>query len=326
MLDKGAAPEEARELRSILRKCTEMIPTRRFQSAAELRRALEGFYEARAIARSLPKPGALVQAAARHPILALMFCALLPQWLGSFINISYNSLRIVSQLSPAQHETFRALVFIYNGVVYPLCTLVLLRLLLPIARFYSHRREIEDRGPEALHPLRQHVLGLPLRLVALTTLGWLPGSLFFPLGLDWWSGPIPHAAYGHFLISFALSWLIALTYSYVFVQFLILRIIYPMLWVGTHGIRKTAYRELSASTPRLRVFHLLAGFIPLLAAALIVFVGPDSTEHTQYLIFERLVASLIGLGMVGIVFALKATNLLSQTLFALTGSEPSARS
>ena len=50
---------------------------------------------------------------------------LLPHLLGSIVNISYNSLRIVEQLTEPQQQAFARLVLLYNLAIYPVCLVVM---------------------------------------------------------------------------------------------------------------------------------------------------------------------------------------------------------
>src|SRR5438045_3322682 len=78
--------------------------------------------------------------------------------------------------------------------------------------------------------------------------------------------------YRHFLLSFTISGLIALTYSVFAVQYVALRALYPRLWVDTGGLRHQARDELKNLPRRLTVLQLLAGVIPLSGAILMIAV------------------------------------------------------
>src|SRR5207249_3500750 len=121
------------------------------------------------------------------------------------------------------------------------------------------------------------------------------GGLLFPFIIHYLSAPLPPAVFGHFLVSFTLSGLIALTYSFFGVQYLVIRVFYPRLWVDVQDVQDTIRSELGSVAGRLRVFQLLAGSIPLVGAVLMVGVGP---ETSGYRTFRLLVTALIVLGMI----------------------------
>ncbi len=66
---------------------------------------------------------------------------------------------------------------------------------------------------------------------------------------------------------------------------------------------------------------MLAVLIPLLAAVLMVGVGPEEFTKAGYRTFRLLVTALIALGMAGLGVAMAVSRLLNDTLAALTGGE-----
>jgi hypothetical protein len=112
--------------------------------------------------------------------------------------------------------------------------------------------------------------------------------------------------------------LIALTYTYFGVQFVVFRSLYPRFWVDPQHVRMDIARELRQRGPRQGLFQLLAGVIPLAGAILMVAVGP---EVTGYLAFRVLASLLILLGMAGFGLAVAANKFLADTLGVLTGTE-----
>jgi hypothetical protein len=225
--------------------------------------------------------------------------------LGSFVNISYNQLRIVSHLSAAQQTTFGHLVLVYNVLAYPLCIALGLWVVIPVYRTWralaSAPTTVDD---QTIDSARRNALSLPGWAALLACLGWFPGILFFPAGLQLVSGPIDGMVCTHFAVSFTISGLIALTYAYLLVLCLVICVFYPRLWRNVRSFRKIAIRELAPVGPRLRVFQVLAGAIPLIGAVLIVSTGPGQFTPAQYGLFRLLVTALIGMGMVGFQVAL----------------------
>lgn len=313
-LQHGPAP---RALARVLLRCLDPEPARRFGSAAELARALEGCRELRCIERGLPEPGLLTRAALRAPVMLLLVVALLPQVLSSIVNIAYNALQIVSQLSAAQQEAFFRLVFVYNLLVYPLCIWLLCRQALPVLRLWSRLERWPTADGSQVSALRRRMLGWPEWTVLLSCLGWLPCAVVFPLGIGLLATPVELSVFVHFLISFTLSGLIALTYSFFLVQFVVLRVLYSRLWVDVQDLRATTRAELRGLPSRLRLFQLLAGAIPLAGAVLLVTFEPDLQDGR---LVRLLAASLILLGMAGFALTLAVNQRLSRLLGLLTGS------
>jgi hypothetical protein len=168
--------------------------------------------------------------------------------------------------------------------------------------------------------LRRRVVGLPMWIVSLGALGWFPGAIVFPLGIHMAAGPLDPMIFGHFLIDFVLSALIAVTYSYFGAEAILLRALYPRYLTGQPQPKRTATRELRRVTWRIQVAQVVAAIIPLLAAILIVLIGP--AEQEEFAMFRYLVAVLIALGMIGFSFSMTAVGVLQETLQGLTGTLP----
>ena len=310
-------------LERIIRRCLDPDPSRRYQTAAELSRALEGCLEQRCIERELPPAGRLTRAVTRHPFLWMGLLALLPHFVGSVVNISYNMLRIGPSLTAAQSAAFAKVILIYNPIVYAFSGWLIYRLFAPVFRAWRRVTGPDLIESDEADALRRHALQLPRWAALLSLLGWIPGGLLFPLALHWLSGPIGADVFGHFLISFTISGLIALTYSVFAVQFVVLRVLYPRLWGDGQDLRKKVADGLRGIDRRLRMLQLLAGLIPLAGAILMIGVTPAPGELTasNYLDFRVLATALIILGMAGFAIAQAASALLNQTLTVLLGDE-----
>ncbi len=312
-------PDGSDALAQVIGRCLDPRPERRYQTAAELARALDGCCALRRLTRELPAGGRLVRSAERHPFLGFALLALLPHVLGSVVNISYNGLRI--DLTPAQHVAFAEITLGYNLLIYPLCVWLLYRLVMPVVRGWRALTQPGAAERPPLAQLRRQVRRLPWGAALLSAAGWLPGGLVFPLVIDYRAGSVGGAVYGQFLISFTIAGLIALTYSVLGVQFLVLRVLYPRLWGDGQELRQQAGMELAGVGARLGFLQLLAGLIPLAAAALLVDAGPAQFLGTAYRDFRLLVIGLIGLGTAGLVLAVSVSGFLGRTLAALTGGE-----
>lgn len=318
---RAISPGVPESLDRLLRRCLDPDPARRFTTAADLARALEGCREARRLQRELPAEGRFVRSATRRPIVWLVLLLFLPHVLGSVVNIAYNAVEIVSQLTEPQQRAFAHLLLAYNLLVYPACLWAFVRLIRPTLAAW---RALETGHPipdSEIDDARRGALSWPRWAIVLSLVGWIPGSVLFPLGIHLKAGPLNATVFEHFLISFWTSGLIALTYSYFGVQFLALRVFYPVLWSNSCGPRIVAGRELRGREGSLHRFQFLAGLIPLVAAALLVGLGPQATHSLS---FRLLTTSLILAGMVGFGLAILVTSQLVQTVHRLTGAGTSA--
>lgn len=306
-----------RVLNHVIQHCLRPHPDERYQSAADLAAALDGCRELRQAERELPDKR-MKTLAARWPFLALAILGLAPHALGSVVNISYNRLRIVEELTPSQQQVFLALVLAYNLLAYPACVWGCCAIVLPVYRAWRELRHSTYIASEDVDDARHRALTFPGWAVFFACCGWLPGAFLFPLVLHLTKGPISAAVFGHFVISFTMSGFIALTYSFLGVQCLVVCVYYPRLWSEVRALRQTATRELRIATRRLRLFPVLAGTIPLAGALLMIGIGP---QHPEDRAFQLLVAALIVLGMIGFQIAVIVTGLLSRNLTVLTGRD-----
>jgi eukaryotic-like serine/threonine-protein kinase len=247
-------PDVPQPLDQVVRRCLDPDPGRRYQTAAELAQALQGCGELRRVERELPAPGPLTRAAVARPFLLLAVLTLFPHFLGSAVNICYNALCIVRSLTPAQQDVFAGLVLGYNLLMYPACLAILVGLVVPGWKTNRALGRGQVVGGAQMAAVRRGVLGWPLWAVAVSCLGWLPGGLLFPLAISFFAGPVGIDVFGHFAVSFTVSGLIALTYSFFAVQFIVLRVLYGRLWVDGQDFGAAARAELGALGPRLRWF------------------------------------------------------------------------
>jgi serine/threonine protein kinase len=316
----GAPPlaeyvEAPAALERIIARCLAGLPEERYQSAAELAADLESCRELRRAHRDLPPGRLLTRLALAQPFLVAAVLLPLPHVLGSIVNITYNSLQIELH-DEAQKAVFAQLVFWYNLPIYPLCLFLFFRQVVPIFRTWQKLSRPGPIQPAEVDEARRRALRLPLWSIGLSCLGWLPGGLLFPLGLHLLAGPVGWDIYLHFVFSFTVSGLIALTYSTIAVEFIVVRVLYPGLWLDARHLRATARSELSREEGRLAILQFLAVLIPLSGASLLISVDPEQLEDLP---FRLLVTALLAAGMFGLGLAILAAKELRQAVDALTG-------
>lgn len=282
-----------RELAWVLKKATQPDPKDRYETAGEFAAALAGARLLMATRHQLPRPSYLGMLAIRYPLPTLLFLALFPHFLGSVLNVSYNTVEI--KLSDYQHTQFTRIAWVYNGIVYPLCIaagVVLLR------RFQKDRRAVLtcETDSDTADRVRRDAVALGHWGILFALVGWLPGGVIFPLLLDWRAGPLPWQVYVHFAISFTLSGLVGMVYSYFGIQYVVLRVLYPQLGNPDTVSRGLPREELRDGTRWLGPFLVLATLIPLSGAVLLIVLA----DGAMTLGFRVLVTGLIVLGMAGV--------------------------
>ncbi len=311
---RALQPDIPELLDRLIRRCLQPEPPRRFQSAEAFMYALDGCRELLLVNKVPAYSGRLLRWCRHRPFAMLMVLALLPHLIGSVVNICYNGLVIIDK-NPNQQACFRALVLGYNAVIYPLVIILGAWAVGRVYRGWVRLRQQPDLSAAEAATLRRQALSLPGWAVALSSLGWFPGGLVFPIGLQLWAGPMAGDDFLHFFTSFVLSGLIALAYAYFGVQFVVLRVLYPQLWSDPANARQHARLELRKIPGRLRLYQFLAVLIPLIGAGLLIFVGPDQLSLT----FRLLVTALMVLGLAGFALATLVRNRLEHVLMMLTG-------
>lgn len=312
-------PEDVpEEIASVLQKAIRPAPTERFAGGAAFAAALDNCRELAAIKKNLPVTSRLMKWAQRHPVLAVVLLATLPQVLGSAVNIAYNMVRIVAELTPDQQQTFTELLLPYNMVFYTLGVWIVWRQVSFLYKSLKARRDRSMPDPKGMAALRTKALATPYTMVLAATVGWLPGSYLFPAMIERLEGNVSRVVYLHFLVSFISSWMITLTYSFLLIELVTLLVIYPRLWTGCCDIRAASRFELRKVGRRLKVFQALAGLIPLAGAMMIVGASPGAMDPKAYYGFQVLVVGLISLGMCGFVFAMKTSDHIKKAAAAFT--------
>ena len=292
---RGGPCDARKAIDHVVARCTAAPPDERFARGSDMMAALDGVAALRAVERAPQSRNWWIELLQRRPFVCLIAAALVPQFIGSAFNIAYNNIEIVGRLTDQQEQVFWDLVFRYNAVVYPLAvvvgTWVLLRLASMWKRFNAHEPARDADAARA----RRATLAVPLWLMLLVALGWLPGGLLFPLIINDRAGPVPPSVFWHFIASFSLSGLIALAYSLCGVQYVALRGFYARMWPVATDFHRVARRELEGKAWRLTLVQLLARSIPLAAAVLLLAVQPTGPSRSFYV----LVIGLILLGDIG---------------------------
>ncbi len=289
------------ELASVLRRCLAPDPADRYQSAGELAKALTATLHLLNARQALPKPGRLASSVEASPIAWLVVAALLPHFIASVVNITYNAVEI--ELNSEQLRVFAGLVLGYNLVAYTVCfgTACLL-----LRQIRNRLHTLPTATGAATDDLRHRVLNLGWWAMALGSLGWFPGALIFPLVIDWLAGPVDWTTYAHYALSFTLAGLIAVVFGYLGITYVVFRALLPHLGNPDRYSAAAAWNEVRPITVPFAPFLMLACAVPLVGAVLLVAFA----EGVMTLGFRLLVTGLIGLGVAGVGIAERLTRQL----------------
>lgn len=302
----------------VIRKCLAPNPDQRYSSAAELRQALDACRLHLRSLHQLPPPAMGLGYFHRHPFISLLLIPTFTNILATIVNWSYNLIQIVGDFTPAQRTAFDWLVIVYNSIAFPVLVGLTAWLLYRRHREWTKLNDGRLVTSSDIAGLRHRINFLATWSIYGSLIGWLPGGPIFSGVVHWFGEPLNSEQFIHFLISFTLSGLIAITYCYLGSQYVVLRVLLPRLCGATDQNDQTLRQELKRLPSRLLLFQVLAGVIPLSGALMIVMIS--HTPRGDYW-FRLLVCLLIVLGMVGFVFALRITHYLQRVLGILLNPE-----
>jgi hypothetical protein len=287
-----------RELAAVIRRCIEPSPANRYETASDLARSLEAARQLLAARRSLPPAVPLARWVARNPIWALALGAILPHVPATILNIGYNAVQI--DLNDAQKRVFLLTTMVYNLFAYPVLGGTAAYLIWRIKRGMDALPLMP--GP-AVDELRARVLRMGWAAMFLGPLGWFSGAFVFPLAIDLGAGGVDWEIYAHYIVSFTLAGLIAIVFSYLFTQAVVLRALLPNLGNPDTYTPAKMWAEVRPLTLAFGPFLTLASAVPLTGAVLLVVL----TDGVMTLGFRVLVTGLIGVGVAGVGIAERLT-------------------
>lgn len=277
-------------LAAVLRRALAARAADRWPSCDAFAAALE---DARGLRRALAvvrRENFLPAWCTRHPFVTVALAAVVPNMVGTAVNVPYNLLQVV----PEAHEpAFMRDIDAYNAIIYPACTAVFLAIFRPIHRGWR------GRSSETAERLRARALALPRWAVRVSLIGWLPAAFFFPWAIHARVVDLPWSRVAHVHVAILIAALIAIAYSALLVLCVVAFVLYPAFWKDPAGFRKRAAAEVRPVLAALRFVPFLAGAIPLVAAALLVTASPQSFTEGEYEAFRLLTTLMIGLGMAG---------------------------
>lgn len=303
-------PGSRKTLERSIGRCLEPAPADRFASGSDLAEQLDGCRRMRQIEMRLPPVPKLLRGALKRPFVWMILLVLVPQFAASVVNFGFNFSQIVRKEVSPHREFFKMVAIIYNLIVYTGAITLFVITIRPVLKCWRALEGCEPISDEQVAIARQKALRLPIWFVGITAVGWYTGGEVLPLIVKIFSPENPIA---HFMMSHLVSGLIAMAYSLCGTLFVVLRVLYPAMWVDTREITSTARRELMPVSFWLSLAQYLAGAIPLATAAFLLIKG--DTDATA---FRMLAAALIGLGILGFFLANTLMRQLSQIIDLMT--------
>jgi eukaryotic-like serine/threonine-protein kinase len=303
-------------LDAIIRTCLAPRPEERYQNAAELQQAFEACGRHLASMKHLPPHAPGTGFIQKRPFLAMLLLSLIPNVVGTGINIGYNYLHIVRHLTKEHQNAFWTMILAYNNLAYPVLVGFTCWLLWKGSQEWQRIRSGHLVSDEDVAQVRRRLSFLGTWSILGTCAGWLPGGVVFALAIHWAGGTLSLDSMAHLVLSFTFAGLTAVVYCYLGTQYVLLRVLLPGLYVTSPRPDPGLEQTLERLPGRLALFQILAGVIPLSGALLLLLAR--STELSEDYAFKLLIASLIILGMLGFVLSLKICQYLQRVVRALS--------
>lgn len=303
-LPENSVPKGIRSaIQFIVNEATSTDVNQRTKSFTEFSTQMDDLKSYDETLQKLPADTFLDEATNRFPRTSLFLSILVPQIIGSIVNISYNSMQIVSKLNADQRDVFQTLLFVINPVVYGIASTIIIMKFVPVFVYLVKR---ENTPKNTFEEAIQLCISGPSFLAWVTTVSWASSAVLFPLLIHLFSPSLEPEIFFHFGISFLLSWLIAMTYSFLNAQYFLVRKIFPGVWNLSSLLSQNKQLNLNEIEARMKLFPFFAGAVPMVGALLLVMVGYE----------KDLLISFILMGMLGLAYALAATKKMSSVLYA----------
>lgn len=282
---------------SILKKCLAPLENR-YSSAREMAQELRWTLEKRQLKEKIKEEITPLPFMEKSKVLTFTLAILLPQFLGSLINILYNATFIIGHLDAAGRTAFESLVLKYNLLIYPLA------IFLGVVFLYPIFKDLRKNEGNSTH--RQRLLKAPHYLVFLAALGWLPGIMVFSTFLKPHFHELNYDYFMHFAVSFGLSFLISTIYTLMLVRFVLFHSLYLHFLPLSHWPQRRDEVKKYSKVQSFYFLYLTSGLIPLLGAILVLFIDPSIFTIGEYKGFRVLVTVLIFMGTLGLCLSQKA--------------------
>ena len=154
----------------------------------------------------------------------------------------HNFTQITRPVEDLHRELFKEIAIGYNAIVYPTAITLIVLAVRPVLTCWRALEGTEPVADEEVAAARWQALRLPIWFAVVTDAGaWYIGGLLIPLVVKVLS---PENTIVHFMLAHLVSGLIALAYSLCGTLFVVLRVLYPGMWVDG-GLQRDGAEELA---------------------------------------------------------------------------------
>lgn len=214
----------------------------------------------------------------RYPLLSILLVTVVPNLVAGVFNLLYNRSELLRHV-PTAEPTFMRVQSIINMIVYPL-GIVLGVYFGRVVTQSVKQRAGRTLTADELFTRRQKCLQLGSYAVAISVGLWLVAGIAFPITLHLLLGGVPAVVYVHFVLSLAISGLIAAAYPFIAVSSLAVRCFYPTL-IRWDSIRHDDIEHLRKLARQVWFYLVLGASMPMFAVAILI--GSGSSQQFQLL-------------------------------------------
>ncbi len=231
----------------------------------------------------------------RNSLWLLGVALLVPNLIGSAVNIGYNLIHIQPLLTADQERAFSRTILVYNVAVYPVAVYVWLWCVLSLRP--SFRRLLDD-GAVAAEPLaaaRRRVINLPWYGSAVAAVCWFLCIPVFLVAMTAVAGPLDERLYWHLPISFLISGLMAITHGFFAVEITGQRLLFPVFFRDARPANTPGTLPLTLRVRGL-IWAISAGVCPIASLVLLNLAPHDASRSSVWF--------PIAVGGIGIAFGM----------------------
>lgn len=308
--DTPRTPMNATEelLVSILRRCLEPDPARRYQTADGLARELGLCLQPRVARLFRQSSTGWRKVALACPLLVFLFAAIAPHGFAAWFNHFYNEKKIISELNPKQQNTFEQLVIVINVIAFSIGFACCMAYSAPVAKAIRRTRNGATESQAAAR-LRSIQLSRFVTILGITE--WIIAGLAYPFALHFIAGRLDAIAQIHFFVSLLICGLLAAAYPFFLTATLTIRSYIPAL-LRHDRLSSGDVARLHGLSDQSAWSLYLAGGVPAIGMMILLTTQESRDQDSA---FTLKVLSV--LGAIGFAFVLSLSRSLQSDIQAL---------
>ncbi len=298
-------------------------PQQRYATAAEAASVLEACRENMRIEKQLPRQGFMGKLAAQQSFAVSVLTSHLPHLAGCLFCPTYNAVILFANYSAVDRLVFIPLSIVYALMMFPAQAMISYIWFRPATHTLNRLRNHEPVSHEEVNAARRRILHEPLVAFVQSILAWVPLLAYAPAYVYLFIAPMTLREFAHLTVSVGLSLLLTGTYSFLIIQYYVVRVWYPLLLIDPLHRRRNAAKELQHIPGRARLFYFLALFAPFSAAVLLMLIGPSEFgEGSYYATFRVVVVFTMLLGLAGTQFSQQLSTRIIESVNVLMHRTP----